>query len=118
MNYEDYENKLPFPTKPIKPSLAYANCTPEMARKYADKLEVWEKEVDNFKCQMDAYQAEEQRLMAQFYTDAIEEVGLSKHPKSNVIYSKAWEDGHSGGYSEVFNKLLDLAEFVERLEAK
>lgn len=118
MNYDDYYNKLPFPKKPIKPNLAYANCTPQMARSYADKLEIWEKSFDDFKLQMDAYTAEEQRLMGQFYTDAIEEAGLSNHPKSAVIYSKAWEDGHSGGYSEVFNKLLDLAEFVEKLEAK
>ena len=118
MNYEDYKNTVPFPKKPIKPNLAYEDCTSTTARKYADKLEVWEKEMENYKLQMDAYTAEEQRLMGQFYADALEESGLEKHPKSNIIYSKAWEDGHSGGYSEVFNKLLDLAEFVENLEAK
>lgn len=118
MNYKDYENTLPFPQKPIKPNLSYNNCTPQMAREYADKLEIWERECVLHKLLMDDYREEEIRLTKQFYDDAIKEAGLSNHPKKDIIYSKAWEDGHSGGYSEVFNKLLDLAEFVEKLESK
>ena len=33
----------------------------------------------------------------------------------DVIHSKAWADGHHGGYSEVFNCYHDLVDFVLNL---
>lgn len=64
------------------------------------------------------YNAESCRLNAKFEEDALAEVGLANHPKKSLIFSRAYADGHAYGYSEVFNKLQDLADFVAELEAK
>ncbi len=39
-----------------------------------------------------------------------DESGLNDIPEQyrDKVYSKAWQDGHSGGYIEVYNELLDL----------
>ena len=63
----------------------------------------------------DAYMKERDRLAALFKSEALKSVGLENHPKKDIIYSKAWEDGHSRGYSEVYGKLVELAEFIEEL---
>jgi len=72
----------------------------------------------DFKALRDAYMAESRRISDRFKTDALTEVGLSDHSKRDLIYEKAWADGHAYGYSEVFNCLGELADFVKALEAK
>ena len=60
-----------------------------------------------------AYHNDQNRLVELFKKDALKEVGLANHPKSDKIYAKAWENGHSAGYNEVLNHLKDLAELFE-----
>jgi hypothetical protein len=58
------------------------------------------------------YMEDNTRLEQLFKQDAIEAVGLTNNPKANSAYKLAWDYGHSSGYSEVFNYLIDLAELV------
>ncbi len=60
-----------------------------------------------------AYNAEERRLDALFKKEALAEVGLGKHPKKDKIYAKAWEDGHSSGYYEVWACLQGLVDLFD-----
>lgn len=60
-----------------------------------------------------AYREEEARVDALFKYEALQEMGLLKHPKKDKIYAKAWADGHSSGYSEVLGCLRDLAELFD-----
>lgn len=46
----------------------------------------------------------------QFREDALKYFGLDKLPNKDKIYSKAWEDDHSGGYSDVLNHLHSLSD--------
>lgn len=47
-----------------------------------------------------------------FKEAALEEVGLSDHPKADKVFEKAWRDGHSSGYAEVFGELQELSELM------
>jgi len=89
MDFKKYDNLLPYPSRKSDP---------------------------NYDNRLGAYRDMQHRLMMKFEDDALTEVGLADHPKKHVIYSKAWQDGHSGGMSEVFGHLLDLAEFISDLE--
>lgn len=60
----------------------------------------------------EAYRTENYRLYEQLRKDALEVVGLKGHKKAEATYKMAWEYGHSSGYSEVLNYLIDLAELV------
>lgn len=81
---------------------------------YANKLPYVTRRTD--KVVYEAYRAEEVRLYNSFKEEALEDVGLENHPKKELIFSKAWADGHANGYHEVFVHLVDLTDFVRNLE--
>lgn len=64
------------------------------------------------------HQDEQSRLDAEFWRDAREELGYGKlvaEAGLGVIEGEAYERGHSSGYSEIYNCLLSLIDFVGRL---
>lgn len=65
----------------------------------------------------EAYWTEDRRLYYLFKKEALEHVGLENHPKKDLIYSKAWEDGHAYGFSEVLCHLESLSDFIHELES-
>lgn len=117
MDYSKYQNQVPYRTKPTKPSLP-KNPTAQEARQYANDIEAYATFMEEVEASRNEYRKEEANILGQFQADALEEVGLANHPKKDIIFSKAWQNGHSGGFSEVFGQLQDLASFVEELEAK
>jgi hypothetical protein len=84
----DYETKLPYPTKLDKAD---------------DRTRI-----------LNAYHADNRRLNALFQDEALESVGLKDHPKKDKIFAYAWNEGHSGGLSEVYCHLINLTDlFVD-----
>jgi hypothetical protein len=83
------------------------------------KLDKVKKQVDNHErtYNKDA-RAEESRKKREFWEDAREELEYTEWLTEDaimVLENKAWEDGHSSGYSEVFYQLQELVEFSEKL---
>ena len=60
----------------------------------------------------EAYHRENGRIDDLFRKDALQEAGLTGHPKAEKAFEMAWERGHSSGYHEVFNCLLPLADLL------
>ena len=61
---------------------------------------------------------EQARRDAEFYVDAREELAYDKFLTPEGVAAleyKAHEEGHSAGYSEIYNELIDLADFVENI---
>ena len=58
------------------------------------------------------YSTESNRLYLEFKKDALEDVGLDKHPKVDKIFNYAWVRGHSEGYQAVYGYLVDLADML------
>jgi hypothetical protein len=58
------------------------------------------------------YRYQSRRLNMCFKEDALKEVGLSNHPKSDKIYQMAWEKGHSEGLQAVYYALQELAKII------
>lgn len=82
MNFNDYKNTLPYESK-------------------SKNEEVWK-----------AYMVEECRTYEQFIKDAKDELGITDNPKADMLMGKAWERGHSAGYSEVFGVAEDLVDLI------
>ena len=59
------------------------------------------------------YGNDQRRLNEEFRRDAIEAVGLTGHPKADKAYAYADEHGHSSGYQDIYNILIDVAELVK-----
>lgn len=49
---------------------------------------------------------------AEFQVDAFEELGITNHPKAQLLFDKAWDNGHSGGYTDVFNEMSHLVDLI------
>lgn len=61
----------------------------------------------------DAYYAEEVRLIRNFKNDLETEFKMQDHPKAELLYAKAWAQGHSSGLHEVYYAYSDLVELVK-----
>lgn len=64
------------------------------------------------------YYAERNKKTEEFWRDCREELGYTSYLDEEgvrILESKAEEDGHSSGYSEVFCELQDLDEFVYKI---
>jgi len=117
MNFTNYENKVEYPGKPKKPvepkyhgdSVQYEKDS----QAFVLALKQYTIELEKYHAALKLYREESNRLERLFKIEALEEVGLSDHPKADKIFAYAWEQGHAYGYSEVFIHLRDIAELFK-----
>lgn len=114
---KEYQNHDEYPSTPSRPTLA-RNPTVEQARLYADALEAFNSQQIDVGSLRKVWHEKNNNLQEQFKQDALEEVGLSSHPKKDFIYEKAKRDGHGIGLQCVYDTLSDLADFVSELEKR
>ena len=112
MDYEKYKVTLSYPPRPTGLGLPDKNWSPDQFREHARKLEAHEKEMKAYRKETDKYHAEQARQDSLFKADALEDVGLAGHPKAEKAWALAWENGHSGGYSDVYSHLVDYADLL------
>lgn len=67
---------------------------------------------DDYQEAIKAYNRGEGEVTDRFKKDLLEELGVNDHPKADALFSKAWDKGHSSGYSEVYNAALDLVDLI------
>lgn len=129
MNYDKYENKLPWPM-PADFSTTYfykggelvgkvnGNITVEIAKLVPKGFSVQETVRDDaaFAAARQAYQAETAARMAEFKNDLFYDngfVGEAYNEFTEKLFSIAWEKGHSSGLAEVASVFEDLVELVD-----
>ena len=131
MNFDDYKNTLPYPNKESFTTIFFykggekigeidgnalnsARMTVENIQKLVKPFDgaIRETIVDDvgFKAAREEYNAETSRLMEQFRLDTLEDLGLPDDVFTRKLLSLAWEDGHSGGLSEVYNHMIDFTD--------
>ena len=69
---------------------------------------------DGYHKAVNDYHKENNRMYELFKQDCFKYYGIENNPAREVIFSKAWEEGHSSGFSEVANCMSDIIDFVER----
>lgn len=58
-------------------------------------------------------QREEAQMSQECEERLAKEHGVENNPKRGLLWAKAWEHGHSSGYSEVENYYRDFVELIE-----
>ena len=109
------KNSIEYPNKPRKPYLEKKHSLEEV-KEYSKKLEIYEKEIPLYEKILDEYskkQGERNSVIENFIK---KESGLldnvpEKYQKK--AYSLAYTNGHSGGYCEIYNNLVDIIEIFE-----
>ena len=121
INFDDYKPKCKI-SKPVAPICDNCGKRHDVHDIYCSKCGInvqitYQTKIDLRKKSVKEYHKEVAMLDDLFKKHALAYVGLYNHPKKDIIFSKAWEDGHSAGHPEVLSKLEDLAVFVEDLES-
>lgn len=119
MNFDKYVNPLPFPSKQHFTTFYHYKGGKLIGESKTDQPMteggVVEKIVDEaaYKAAREAYYKEENRVLETFADDLAEEFGISNHPKKDKFISLCWQEGHSGGFSEVYNVACTWIELLE-----
>lgn len=109
---------LPYPDRPTKPSISTLgrDKTPADFRAHADALEAYEREEEIYRGKRAEYNTAKAELEGLFVEKLFSESSLPR-PVFDIVYSKAYEDGHSGGYYEVAGEVENLEDFVSKVIA-
>lgn len=98
---------IPYPEMPKKPERGEMS-----ARDYGRAIGVYEQARDEALKGRDEYRVKGAECDADFKAALAKELGLAGHPKYDVLFRLAWEEGHASGYSEVANYADTFAELL------
>ena len=111
------ENNLsPHPDRPTKPTLSKYEPTPKEYREYASALEAYANEKEQYDELLKEYRSKKMDLEAVVQKFIWKNTGLDSVVPEQYrakVWSRAYDLGHSYGYSEIQNHLLDLVEIFE-----
>jgi len=102
----------PYPKKPSKPILNSKHSTEEVLE-YAKKLENYDKEFEQWKFNKSLYDEQDTKLSSlkeEFIKDYVGFYEYVPKDKQDKVWNKAWGDGHSNGWYEVYLHLDELVE--------
>ncbi len=111
----EYKSKIQWPNTPEKPTVLSKRVIDVTADDLARAAEVkarYEADLEAYKEQKRQHAHSEQEGVARLRDDLEREHGLSGHAKAGLLWSKAWEHGHSSGLEEVAHWYDDLSELV------
>ena len=106
-----------FPCAPVRPTmLAYGKSpTPADYRAHADAMEAYESALSAKVTARQAAWNEQNRILGIWKEKLRSEYSHLNDATFDACYSKAYEDGHSSGYSEVRNCMDDITEFAWKI---
>jgi len=123
MNFDKYVNNVPYPRKKDFTEWYHYKGGNFLGKTKNNEYEdanilfgaVIEKVVDEeaYKAAREAYYREENKMMGLFADDLADELGISNHPKKDKFLHLCWQEGHSGGFSEVYNVACTWVELLE-----
>ncbi len=112
MDFEKYQNKIPYPDRPHKPALAQGYPASAALRAHADAIDKYNSDMISYRQLRDAYDKESMQLHNEFKVDAIANAGLTGHPKADKAFEMAWDDCHDMGKYEVSERLIEYANLL------
>lgn len=121
MDFKKYINKLSYPTTqmikcmPTPPNIHPSMKNDEYERvmsEYKSKMDEYFKSKDTYNKELNKWKRENRRIHEEFKKDLFDELEISDNPKAEILFSKAWEYGHSAGFEEVYNYACDLVELI------
>jgi hypothetical protein len=105
-----------YPTKPVAPR-APTEKTGDAMRDYADKLDEHERALAEYKVAEKAAATNAGKLFDIWFLKLRMEYPHLPTRVFDVVYSKAYDDGHSSGYYSVREKVDTLVDFLDAAQA-
>lgn len=120
--FEYYTCKVPYPdTASLKKQLAKDIDEAQLSTAERANLILHLNEFvkEKLKPEFDAYNAGQKAIDAEFWADARADLGHTDFLTVRgvgIVEAKAYELGHSSGYSEIYGCLIDVVDFVKRIK--
>jgi len=112
-----YNQKNPYPQQPKEPELFHKKVSDLTQDDIASLKQLhidYESKMAQYEEAKKRYNDDESTLANLFWADLIAEYDLdANHPLTGWLTNKAYERGHSVGYSEMANVFVDLADIIE-----
>lgn len=105
---KDYGHGMPY-SSDVSVASAVSEIVKEWLKSKSEYVK-YERELNEYKERLSKHQAE---LHRQFKKELFDELGISDNPKREMLFSKAWEQGHGCGYAEVYNYACDLVDLIQ-----
>lgn len=103
---------IDYPIRPIKPVVTDRE-SPAAIRDYADALESFNELMPAYNAAMTSYRKALAARKEELIADLADEYALSQ-TETEIIFAKAWDDGHSYGIEEVIGHFDDLYTMISR----
>lgn len=116
MDTNKYDQKIraiPYPEYPRRPAFPKSTATPAELRQYADAVEAYNKVRTEWSKESKEYRIKHDEIIDEFKAELFKELGIEKNPKAELLYSIAWQKGHSGGLGDVWAEACDLVELIQ-----
>lgn len=114
----EFETKLkylPYPEKPKEPKIDLKMSLSELVglkNKYENELENYNELYQAYKNQRALVTEDSNRLQDEFKNALEKDCGVVGNPKAYLLYSIAWDRGHSGGLGDVYSLYCELSELI------
>tara|TARA_B100000700_G_scaffold178953_1_gene197602 strand:- start:3080 stop:3541 length:462 start_codon:yes stop_codon:yes gene_type:complete len=70
---------------------------------------------EDYKKDLEEYKTETNQRMDEFKKELFNLYGSDNQELNELVYDKAWQDGHSGGLGEVESEFQELMDFAENI---
>jgi len=101
---------LEFPIRPSKPG-SFDRNDPQNIRDFADRMEAYLERDAEYRTEMVAYRETIKDRKNELCRDLGAQYNMNP-AQAQLLFNKAWDDGHSAGIQEVVHNFDDLAQFV------
>jgi hypothetical protein len=108
--YYEKLKSIPYPDRPKKPNFPKAISISEELRNYANEVDVFTNEwLENHK----VFTEKQGEVYAEFKVELLKELDIENNPKAELLYSIAWDKGHSGGLCDIWSEACDLVDLIK-----
>lgn len=120
MDFEKYKNELNYPKKPEKPKIfkrvvdskeSVEEAVNDLKKIHEDFVH-YEEMMSEYTILLKKYKRVSAELYEKFKEDLFKDLGITNNPKKDLLFSKAWELGHSSGNHEVYGYAQSLVELI------
>lgn len=107
--FEELYRSIPYPDHPMMPAREdFKNHT-----SYGEALDNYENEtLGSYHMALRAYKYIKDEIVSAFKKELLKKLEIEKHPKADLLYSMAYERGHSSGFLEIATIASGLAELI------
>lgn len=114
LNFEKYQNtSVKYPNKSDYTTYIYYKGGKVVTSDVKDAVVEKVVDLEGYNQSVKEYNAEGNRVFDEFKSDLFNDLGITDHPKAELLFNMAYDKACSYSYSEVYAYAVDLLPLIE-----